>query len=978
MTESWPATVIHRLDAMVHKYPNRIALKEPSGIQLTYLQLQQRISIIIKQMLHYGVNLGARIAVFLSPSADWVCSLFAIMRIGGIYVPLDRKLGLDRLASIVSDSKPMAILIDSSTVSDLPGLNSEAQCIDISHTQVAPGEYLPNLALPEQTAIIMYTSGSTGVPKGISLCHSAYIQHIQAFCAEWDVQEATETILHQSSYAWDMSIYQILICACSGGTLIIADSFARGDPVAIAHLISANRVTTSFATPTEYFTWLRHGKYGLQGSCLKMAVCGGEFISASLIREFQSLNKSGLRLVNVYGPTETTLACSSAEVLYMQTDLASAHHITGLRPLPNYSIYIADQNLNPVPIGVPGEVVVGGAGIAQGYLDGNQTKERFFPDNHASSFFKRNNWVVVHRTGDRGKLTKANGLVLLGRIFGDNQIKLGGIRMNVEEIERAILHLSDGAISQAVVSPRYSEPQFGHQKLILVAFVVMDKFTGDSARFLQDLLRDIPVPSFMRPIAMVPVESLPLNASYKVDRLAINKLLIPHVVSNLKPMTSDVPVPLENLLHQLWKEVIPHEAFSLYTIRSESDFFHVGGSSLSLVGLQSLIKQQLGFSVPLYQLFESSTLREMAKRLQSLSSEFAGVIIDWEAEVQGLVTGVSAQRSIEIDRHNSPIGTNIVVLTGATGFIGRELLKQLVNDDQIQSVYCIAVRKSKEMLPPILHHSKVHIWHGDLGAPRLGLSVADATTIFNCADIVIHNGADVSFMKTYQSLKLINVASTEELIKLVLPRRIPFHFVSSASVTRLAKQMTFGEVSVALYPPSNIQDDGYTAMKWVSEVFLERISRDFGLGVWVHRPSSVTGVGAPTLDLMRNVIEYCQKTRMIPDLSSWSGVFDLVSVESVSSQIMEVVRISATSNASGKVRYIHECGETRLSPDEVKPFLESSTGEHFKVLPLGDWVHYAETTGMSPLIGLYLRKSSEGLALLPILKRENITRQEIE
>ncbi|CAI7602234.1 unnamed protein product [Penicillium pancosmium] len=590
----------------------------------------------------------------------------------------------------------------------------------------------------------MYTSGSTGTPKGILIQHSAYIHHIQSFCAVWDIGEAKETILQQSSYAWDMSIYQVFVCACSGGTLVVADSLSRGDPFAISHIISSRGITMTFATPTEYLIWLRHGRQNLQESRLKKAVSGGEFISASLAREFQSLNKEDLKLINVYGPAETTLACSSAEVFYMEADQKLQKPRFGLRTLPNYSIFVVDHNLNPVPLGIPGEVVVGGLGIARGYLDPNQTKERFFVDVHASPYFKSNDWTVVHRTGDR------DGLILMGRVSGDNQIKLGGIRINVEEIENAILDISEGTISQAVISPRHAEPHCGDQELVLVAFIVMNSVTENTDGFLEALVQDLPLPPFMRPVAIFPVASLPQNASCKVDRFAVNKLPLPSIVSS--PRASKDPLPLETLLRQLWKEAIPGAVFSLYSVDSESHFFHVGGTSLSLVSLQSLINRRLGLLVALHQLFEASTLQGMARRLERLSSQSSYESVDWEAEIQHLVLGVPSDEGNDIDSGNSPAGTDVVVLTGATGFIGREILKQLIESDTVHAVHCIAVRKPKDKLPTIFQRPKVQLYHGDLGSPRLGLSVADAAMIFHLADIVIHNGADVSFMKTYQSL----------------------------------------------------------------------------------------------------------------------------------------------------------------------------------------------------------------------------------
>lgn len=960
----WPATVVHRVDEIAQAHPDHPALREEDGTELTYSQLQDRVSVIANELICQGAGTGIRVGVFQSPSADWICSMLAILRAGGTYVPLDKKVGMERLAILASESDVKYILVDSTTAPDCQLLRTSAGLIDVTSLWVNMDPSVPNFALPAQPAVIMFTSGSTGTPKGITIGHSAYVHHVHAFSRTLSIQEAHEVILHQSSYAWDMSLYQILVSLCNAATLLIASSATRGDPVAISNLITSSKVTTSFATPTEYLGWLRYGRSALKQSKLTTAVSGGEFVSNGLIKEFQSLAKSDLKLINVYGPAETTLACTSGEIPYSQMGSSSDKNSLRLYTLPNYSVYIVDDDLKPVPLGVPGEVVVGGAGIAQGYLDSDRTKERFELDRHASPFFESQGWTKIHRTGDRGKLTSDGALILLGRIDGDNQIKLGGIRVNVEEIEAALVQASKGSISQVVVSPRTPEHGDGSSPF-LVAFVVLaDVNTHENqSDFLQRLLQNSPLPQYMRPAAIIPIHSVPQNTSGKVDRLAVKNLPIPKLAGHT--VNDDTLAPFEETLRQLWQEAIPPDVVSLYTIQSHSDFFHVGGSSLSLVTLQALIKNRFAMAVPLHSLFESSTLQGMAQRIQNLSFSGSGEKIDWDEEIESLLGFDEPPPGI--DTNSLPSGAGVVVMTGATGFIGKEVVRQLVDDAAVEAIYCVAVRKPLARLPAIFASSKVHVYHGDLAAPQLGLSDADAASIFNRADIVIHNGADVSFMKSYHTLKMSNVFSTQELVRLALPRRIPFHFVSSASATRLAAMDNFGETSLAAYPPPSVPDDGYTAVKWVSEVFLERVNERFGLPVWIHRPSSVTGTDAPELDLMSNVIRYCQQTKKIPDSGLWSGVFDFISVQSAANLIIEAVHSAGTSTDTGRVRYVHESGEIQLGQDEVQSLMETGTGHQFEVVSVDEWVDHAEKAGMSNLLGIYLRKASAGQVLLPRL-----------
>lgn len=957
--------MIHRIDEMGELYPDHVAMREPNGLQLTYSQLQERVAGISNELFSQSVAPATRVGVFQSASINWICSLLAIWRVGAVYLPLDKKVGTERLSVMVAESGPLVILTDSATAADFVLLRSSAKVLNVDNLAPQPGILPPSLATPTQTAIIIYTSGSTGVPKGISLSHSSHLHQIQASSQVWNFPLGKEIVLQQSSYAWDMSMYQILISLCNAATLVIAPSSTRGDPVAITELIASERVTTTLATPTEYLAWLRHGRASLQRSSLTLAVSGGEPVTSGLLKGFQSLGNPKLRLFNAYGPAEVTIACSTAEIPYDQVSSESIDSCLGLSTVPNYSVYIVDENIQPLPIGIPGEVVIGGSGVAEGYLDPILTKDRFLRDQYASAFFKAQGWTKIHRTGDRGRLTQDGRLVLLGRIKGDNQIKLGGIRINVEEIESTIVQSSEGLILQAIVSFR-SGPENSDSGSFLVAFVVLAnaETAETTSRLLSALPATLPLPQYMRPAIFVPISALPQNNSGKVDRLAVSKIPI----SRPAPQMADNGAlsPMEQAIGSLWKEVIPQDIMRLHSLESQSDFFHVGGSSLSLVDLQAHVKDRFGVSVPLYQLFEASTLQRMASRIQNISSEQASLSVDWDEELEIFLAELPPCPNVETPRR--PSGAGVVVLTGATGFIGKEVLRQLAHDDRVQVIYCLAVRKPLAQLPAIFAHPKVHVYNGNLGSPQLGLSDSDAFSIFQTADIVIHNGADVSFMKSYQSLKLTNVASTVELVKLALPQRVPFHFISSASVTRFVSTDSFGEDSVASFPPPAIPQDGYATAKWVCEVYLERVSQSRGLPVWIHRPSSVTGSDAPELDLMSNVLRYCRNTKKIPDSEAWNGVFDFISVESAAAQIIEVVHQSGAASVADKVtRFVYESGEIQVGQNEVQTMMEADAGQQFETVPLTEWVDAAETAGMSALLGVYLRQAADSQILLPRL-----------
>ncbi|PGH19023.1 hypothetical protein AJ79_00057 [Helicocarpus griseus UAMH5409] len=971
LTVAYP-TLVHRIDDMATKYPEHPSLKYLSGQTLTYAQLLDRVSVTAEQLESYNIGKGARVGVFQNAGPEWIISLLAILRVGAAYVPLDPKVGPDRLSLVFTDCGPSALLIDSDT-QNLEFVKSQSGGITINVSKLPEtpkNGTFPNCAQPNEPAIIMYTSGSTGTPKGIVLTHSNWNNWVDVTPATWGIKEGEEVGLQQSSYTFDMSLLQIFTILGHGGALVVPGSDVRHDPAALFKLVAEEQITFTCCTPTEYLAWIRYGNPELlRTSSWRLAVTGGEALSNQVIREFQVLRKSGLQLFNCYGPTETTLGCGDAEILYAAFDTNMDAFTFPLRTTPNYSIYIVDENFNPVPAGIPGEVVIGGAGVALGYLNNNSlTAEKFLGDKHASPFFESQGWTRIHRSGDRGQLTQDGQLVLLGRIGGDTQVKIGGIRMDLEDIEATISEHNPN-VRGVAVSARTSP---GSDTPFLVAFVFLSNVISPEmkTKFLRDLPGTLPLPQYMRPALVVEIETLPTTSAGKLDRRAINEFPLPK-----QGGVSANPLDLSSTqfsesklapLRDIWVDSLPSElaAARLSALDDKADFFHVGGSSLSLINVQNLIKERFGISVSLSQLFENSSLSDMASLIQNRDSKSHTETIDWEQEA-------TLSQDLQDDVFNEPtnVSPTIIVLTGATGFIGRELLRRLIDDHTITKVHCLAVRRKISDLPAnLFHNDKVIVYPGDLGAPLLGLSEEEAQSVFSSAHAVIHAGADVSFMKSYHSLKLVNVASTKELVKLSLPYRLPLHFVSSAGVARLSGRDTFGPESIAPYPPPQGQPEGYISAKWVSETYLERTAERFGLPVWIHRPSSVTGDDTSDLDLMANMLTYTKKTRTIADSSALKGQMDFISVQAVASSILrEVIDNDPTPSPGSKVRYLYQAGETVLHMEQLRALLEQASDEAFEVLPLEVWIDQAEAAGLSPLLGLYLRQIADGQMLLPRL-----------
>lgn len=943
----WPETIAHRVDTMVGKYGNKLAIKDGLGNRLTYSEMATRANTIAAALDAAQIGSGSRVGVFQEPSAHWVCSLLAIMRIGAIYLPLDPRSTTGRLAAIVKDCQPIAILVHSTTVKEAPALNSQAKLINISSLPMGSINAIPNRAEPEAPAAIIYTSGSTGVPKGIVLKHSSLRNN-----TEWATQLFNfnlDAVLQQSSFSFDMSLSQILIGIANGGSLYIASQSARGDPIALAKIIASEGISFTQATPSEYTSWLQHGgSQLLQSSSWRIAISGGEQITQVLKKEFQALGKPDLRLFNGYGPTEITFTSNSLELPYQNHSNESEERVPGGFTWPTYSVRIVDENLNAVPVGIPGEILIGGAGVAWGYLNNQElTAQRFIPDEFASAEYRSNGWTTMHRTGDRGRLRRDGALMIEGRIQGDTQIKLRGQRIELRDIESTILQAANGALVEAVVSLRsYSE-----ESQFLVAHVEFSPSypADDRDRFLRQLIPSLPLPQYMRPAMVIPLDHIPMNSSLKLDRLAIGALPLPQF-SQQKPQSVELN-DTEVQLIQLWGEVIPRDVANHHNLSSDSDFFNVGGSSLLLVNLRTLIQKQFDVDLPLVRLFEASTLGGMAALLGNNQEMPKSNLIDWDSEIQP--SSDLSQMDLPPSKTTQLAGQpKVIVLTGATGFVGKAILRHLLEDDNIKEVHCIAVRQSSNRLA-VLSSRKLVVHTGDLTLPRFGLSGKDASTIFGAADAIIHNGADVSFLKTFHSLKQANVESTKELIRMSLPHRIPFHYISSASVAHLSGRAEFEEISAAEYRPPEDGSDGYTATKWVCERYLEKVSEQFSMPVWIHRPSSVTGEDAPALDIMTNLLNFSRLMKAVPLSTSWHGYFDFISVDLVAQSIVREVCDHKEPSMS-RITFLHHSGELEIPVPVMKDYLEREAGAKFETLPLSQWAVEAKRFGLDDMVAAYL------------------------
>ncbi|KAI0799427.1 hypothetical protein GGR55DRAFT_668888 [Xylaria sp. FL0064] len=923
---AWPETIIHQIDNMAQTSPNAVAVREYDGATITYIELLGLSNGIASKLLASAAKPMRRIAIFQHPTRYWIASILAVLRIGATYLPLDLSIPWPRLAALVEDCQPEVVLTDGITEDDWVRLQKpNIAAINVSLT--VPTEATAIRATASDHAMLLYTSGSSGTPKGILLKHEGVRNQIEGAGKVYSL--GAETILQQTASSFDLSYWQIFTALCYGGCICLVPKDVRNDAGVVSELIRRHAVSLTLATPTEYSSWLKYGDLsGLRASSWKKALSAGEIVTDALLKQFQDLGKKDLSLFNVYGPTEATVLATGMQLSYdNRADSLYRKGIPAGHALPNYSIYIVDGKRRPVAPGVQGEVYIGGPSVADGYINNPEmTAIHFAPDVFATTSLCDAGWSSMHRTGDRGRWNDDGSLLIEGRISGDTQIKLRGIRIDLQDIENNLLKLSAGYLSEVVVSVRRNSADMP-ESLVAHAVIHSSQVTVEQNQQerLDSLLHSLPLPRYMCPTVIIPLRQMPRTTSSKLNRMEIERMALPEVAGITEDM--ELLSSIEAQLRDLWTDIICcGNSDKKLPISKETDFFHVGGTSLLILELRAKLLSVFGFTFPVAKLMEISTLSDMARLVQN--DQGPEEEIDWDEETSLTPAILQHIRSSSQNAPVTQIRPNNVVITGATGYLGRAILDVLIQDSRVQTIHCIGVREAQHRTD-IPRDSKVRVYEGDLRAARLGMSVEDAQRVFSLADLIIHNGAEVSHLRSYRSLKPANLTSTKQLIEMSLPRRIPLLFVSTAQVGIYhaagagthSVSVDFPEVSLADCRPPSTSPAGYPAAKWASERFLERVADEFrseeeeGEGGWtvaIHRPPLIARDDNIERDVVHNLRRFSSEIGAVPRASHFHGFLQTVELQDVVAGLIRDIFGEAIEKG---VKYVHYAGIETLSLD---------------------------------------------------------------
>jgi len=581
------ATLVSLFEQQAAVCPDAIAVVCGDD-QLTYEEFNASANQLAHHLHSVGVGPESLVGVCMERSSEMVIALYGILKAGGAYVPLDPEYPQQRLEHMLEDAGIDLLLSQSHLHEKLPQHNARVIDLDAGAEAAFIGQYPtsnPELAASiDNAAYVIFTSGSTGRPKGVINEHRGIVNRLLWMQQEYKLDQS-DKVLQKTPFSFDVSVWEFFWPLQNGATLVVADPGGHKDSTYLSQLIETQGITTMHFVPSMLASFLQDSNTGNCKS-LRRVICSGEALSTDLQNRFYA--QLDAELHNLYGPTEAAI-----DVTYWACDRDDNQAIVPIgRPVANTQIYIVDSQDQPTPVGVPGELLIGGAQVARGYVNREElTSERFVTDPFSNDASAR-----VYRTGDLARF-RADGVIeFLGRI--DFQVKLRGFRIELGEIE-AELQNCDG-VDQSAVLLREDAP--GDQRL--VAYVVGN---CDPEELRRSLLASLP--DYMVPAAFITIDELPVTPNGKLDR---NALPAPDWSASIATEYSSPRTPVEEALVEIWQDLLGIDQIGVH-----HDFFQLGGHSLIATRLVARIRETLNRELPLKALFDAPTVAQLAELIDS-------------------------------------------------------------------------------------------------------------------------------------------------------------------------------------------------------------------------------------------------------------------------------------------------------------------------------------------------------------------------
>ncbi|HYP27952.1 MAG TPA: amino acid adenylation domain-containing protein, partial [Blastocatellia bacterium] len=563
---------------------------------LDYRELNARANQLAHHLKNIGVSAGDLVGICLERSVEMVVGLLGILKAGAGYLPLDPAYPKDRLAYILDDARPSALLTRQDLAEALAGAGTHVIALDAGWDAFAVnGDENPNVEVqPDDVAYAIYTSGSTGRPKGVLISHRGICNRLLWMQDSYQLSSA-DSILQKTPYVFDVSVWEFFWPLMTGARLVIARPEGHKDSRYLIDLIVEQQITTLHFVPPMLQAFLE--EEGVERcKSLRQVICSGEALSHELQERFHA--RLDAELHNLYGPTE-----ASVDVTYWRCERSSRRRSVPIGfPIANTQIYILDQHLQLLPAGVAGQLHIAGTGLAHGYLNrADLTAEAFIPNPYSEKPGDR-----LYRTGDLARHLPDGSIEYLGRI--DHQVKIRGFRVELGEIQNTLLE--HGSVREAVVVAH----EDGREVKRLVACVVPDREAPPAVDDLVSFLKQR-LPEYMIPSAFVLLDAIPLSSNGKVDRKSLLALDAPGPEQS--PPSKAPSGPVEMIIGSIWRQLLKVDSIDV-----RRSFFELGGDSLLAMQMNSRLMKHFKVDLPLQAIFETPTIAALALRIEQAKREW--------------------------------------------------------------------------------------------------------------------------------------------------------------------------------------------------------------------------------------------------------------------------------------------------------------------------------------------------------------------
>ncbi|XP_070554169.1 uncharacterized protein [Ptychodera flava] len=936
--------------------PDAVAVVSDDGRKMTFGELDAKTDCLATNLRILGVVPDSIVGIYMEKCIEYTISYIAILKAGGAYLPIDISYPPPLLSSVLEDSQPVVVV----TVESIADNVKEAKQVVIlnenwperlqkENDKHPPFDGPPKLTL-DNLAYTVYSSGTTGKPKGIMCPHRGAV-----FSYHWRhinyPFKPDERVACNVFFVWEM-----LRSLLKGIPLYIIPDNVIYDPPLLVDFLKRHKITRILFTPSLLETVVNTDNIDIAGSLKNLRVIWfcGEVVTTAL-RDRVAKTLPWVQLLNLYSISESH-DVSAADL----TDgTYSGGTGDGDKPrkfcpvgklLPGVHVVIMDEKLQPLPVGVPGEIYVGGPTLARGYLNR--------PKLNAERFIQRPPLVPEHvgdrlyKTGDWGYMLYGGELEICGRC--DSMVKIRGYSIETQAVESSLLELP--SVNACVVLAKGEE---GTDKFLVAYIVPNGNVTKKDIR--AELKKRLPfhmIPAYMVFLSSIPI----LAASGKLDKKALPPLDFDG--DGEGEALSAPSTETEKALAALWSDILRVKSLDI-----QENFFDLGGHSLLAARLLSLIKDKFNVEVTVRDLFQHSTVVAMAKLIDSKTQHLEnGEVYEEEENKVDLVAEVSkhSQGVVSIDMQLRAFWRSIqygnrwrrgsVLLTGATGFLGAFLLRDLLTDSEVY-VYCL-VREPpdtscKERLRSVLQdygilpkngdgtdeqqqilskfEERVAPIKGDVSLINMGMNVEDYTHLTYEVDFVIHSAAYVNLVYPYSALHGINVLGTQNVLLFASTNKIkPLHYISTNGVVPSGLKNVSEDTDTVEF--ADKLTDGYNQTKWVAEKLVLN-ARERGLPIAIYRPGNLSGDSGHAawnpMDSNLLLIRGCVQTMSAPDVG-WE--IEMTPVDFVSGVIVKLTQNIML--AMGKV--FHMVNPRPIASRWLFEWMQAH-GYPVQLLPYGEW-----------------------------------------